>query len=254
MLYLSNIQHFSVGDGEGIRTTVFLKGCNLRCPWCHNPENLSKEPVTLRYPATGRVETLGRSATVRSLLPELLEDRAFYDESGGGVTFSGGEAMLQAEALAPLVRLLREQGVSSLVDTAGCVPYSAFRALNPYASGYLFDLKTADPARYRAIGGDLALVKDNLRRLLADGMAVTVRIPLIPDLNTSQQEIRRICEVLRDLEIDRAELLPFHRLGSAKYEAMGLAYAYRDRPPLAGDALRRIKEIYGRYLTVKTEE
>ena len=95
MLNISNVQHFSVGDGDGIRTTVFFKGCNLRCPWCHNPENLTKAPVTLRY-SNGKTETLGREIRAEALLPELLEDLDFYRDSGGGVTLSGGVVMLQS--------------------------------------------------------------------------------------------------------------------------------------------------------------
>ena len=99
MLNISNIQHFSVGDGEGIRTTVFFKGCNLRCPWCHNPENLSASPTALHYLSTGKRETLGRLVSAEDILPELLEDKDFFEESSGGVTLSGGEAMLQASEI-----------------------------------------------------------------------------------------------------------------------------------------------------------
>ena len=251
MLNISNVQHFCVGDGDGIRTTVFCKGCNLRCPWCHNPENLTAEPVTLCYGASQKTEILGRQVSPEEILPELLEDGDFFAESGGGVTFSGGEAMLQAAALVPFAKRLKEENVSVLIDTAGCVPYTAFQTLNPYVSGYLFDFKTADPKKYRAIGGSLPLVTENLRRLLAEGMTVTVRIPLIPDFNTDPASTRAICQSLREVDISCTELLPFHRLGSAKYEAMGLAYAYRDRPPLTRDELVEIEQIYRTYLSVK---
>ena len=253
MLNISSIQHFSVGDGDGIRTTVFLKGCNLRCPWCHNPENLCKEPVTLFYKETGKAETLGRLVSKEDILPELLEDKAFFDESGGGITLSGGEAMLQAKELVPLARLLRESGVSVLIDTAGCVPYSAFQMLNPFVNGYLFDFKTADKDKYRKIGGSLELVSENIKRLSEDGMTVVIRIPLIPDFNTSPDSIKAICEHLRGIGIKHVDLLPFHRMGGAKYEAMGLEYPYKDKQPLTKEELCRIEELYGQYFTVKTE-
>ncbi len=253
MLEISNIQHFSVGDGAGIRTTVFCMGCNLRCPWCHNPENLQKAPVTLRYAATGKTEVLGRRVTAEDILPELLEDADFYGISGGGVTLSGGEAMLRAEELIPLARLLRERGISLLVDTAGCVPYEAFAALNPYVSGYLFDFKTADATRYRQIGGSLALVTENITRLLQDGMEVTVRIPLIPRFNTDEASVQGICTHLSAMGITYVELLPFHRLGSAKYEAMGLPYAYKNQAPLTGQELDAVTSVYQQYFTVKVE-
>ena len=253
MLNISNIQHFSVGDGEGIRTTVFLKGCNLRCPWCHNPENLSKDTVILRYEATRKTETLGRLVSENDILPELLEDKDFYRESGGGVTFSGGESMLQASELVPLLKLLKERDVSVLVDTAGCVPYASFQRLNPFVAGYLFDFKTADPCQYREIGGDLDVVVENIRRLLEDGITVRIRIPLIPDFNTSKDSVHGICECLRSIGIKHVDLLPFHRLGSAKYEAMGLEYAYKARQPLTKEELGEITGIYKEYFSIKIE-
>ena len=253
MLNISNIQHFSVGDGEGIRTTVFFKGCNLRCPWCHNPENLSKKPTNLHYQATGKTETLGQLITEKEVLSELLEDKDFYCESNGGVTFSGGEAMLQASELVPLAKLLAENGVSVLVDTAGCVPYASFQILNPFVTGYLFDFKTAEGDQYREIGGDLGLVVENITRLRKDGKAVRIRIPLIPGFNTSPHSTQAICERLQDIGIKHVDLLPFHRLGSAKYEAMGLEYAYKTQQPLTKDDLGKIEAIYKTYFSVKIE-
>lgn len=253
MLNISNVQHFSVGDGSGIRTTVFLKGCNLRCPWCHNPENLHKEPTTLHYKATKKSETLGRFVSVEDLLPELLEDKDFYLESGGGVTFSGGEAMLQASELIPLVMALRDAQIPSLIDTAGCVPYASFEALNPLVSGYLYDFKTADAAKYKSIGGDLARVSENLCRLITDGVHVQIRIPLIPGFNCDPDSTEKICKHLSKIGIRQVELLPFHRLGSAKYEAMGLPYAYKNQAPLEKSELEAIESIYQNYFKTKTE-
>lgn len=253
MLNISNIQHFSVGDGDGIRTTVFLKGCNLRCPWCHNPENLDKEPAVLQYQSTGKTEILGRLVSAEEILPALLEDKAFYEESNGGVTFSGGEAMLQATELVPLVSRLKDHGMSILMDTAGCVPYSSFQKLNPYVAGYLFDFKTADEGKYKHIGGNLALVTENIRRLKEDGMTVFIRIPLIPHFNCDPESANSICRHLRDIGIDSVELIPFHRLGSAKYEAMGLDYPYRNQEPLTQNELTEIEKIYKKYFLVKTE-
>ena len=251
MLNISNIQHFSVGDGEGIRTTVFLKGCNLFCPWCHNPENLKKGPVTLRY-SENRTEILGKLVAPEEILPELLEDKDFYGD-GGGVTFSGGEAMLQAEALIPLAALLKENGISVLIDTAGCVSYAAFQGLNALVDGYLLDFKTADAEKYKKIGGDLDLLAENIRRLQADEIPFSIRIPLIPGFNTAPEDVEAIGAYLSALGIREAELLPFHRLGSAKYEAMGLRYAYRDQEPLSKEALEKIKENYKKYISVKIE-
>ena len=252
MLNISNVQHFSVGDGDGIRTTVFFKGCGLRCPWCHNPENLTKAPVTLRY-SNGKTETPGREISAEALLPELLEDLDFYEESGGGVTLSGGEVMLQSKEAAALAALIRAEGVSVWIDTAGCVPYEAFEAMNPYASGYLFDFKTASEEKYRAIGGDLPAVTQNLRRLLADGIPLRIRIPLIPRFNADEESAHAIGAYLSVLGVKEAALIPFHRLGSAKYEAMGLPYAYSEQPPLTDEALHALKAVYKQYFSITIE-
>ena len=252
MVTISNIQHFSVGDGPGIRTTVFFKGCHLRCPWCHNPENLSPRPTVLRY--GDREEIRGREVAAEALLPELLEDREFFEESGGGVTFSGGEVLLQAKEAARLARCLREAGVSVLVDTAGSVPWQAFAQIDPYVTGYLYDIKTADPEKYRVIGGDRELVFSNLERLLQKGKRVEIRIPLIPGFNTAREDVAAICLALQELGIRAVTLLPFHRLGSGKYKAMGLHYAYAQCPPLTSAQLQELEEQYGRSFAVKTEK
>ncbi len=251
-LYISDVQRFSVGDGDGIRTTVFFKGCSLLCPWCHNPEAMTARAVTLRY-ESGKTKVSGRIATPEELLPELLEDVPFYCDSGGGVTLSGGEVLLQAEGATELSRLLREQGVSVLVDTAGCVPSSAFDAVDPYVDGYLYDYKTADAEKYRFIGGDIATVEENLARVLRGGRDVHVRIPLIPGFNTDASSVSLICERLKALGVAAVELLPFHRLGSAKYKAMGLDYAYADTEPLTASEKRKIVTAYSECFKVKTE-
>ena len=277
------IEEFSVFDGPGIRTSVFIKGCPLRCEWCHNPEGQSFGNEILRSPngciecgaceanaifqngklsfteesinacPQGLLRYCATEYTPQVLCEKLQKNFPILNASGGGVTFSGGEAMLQAAALVPLAKRLKEKGVSVLVDTAGCVPYASFQALNPFVSGYLFDFKTADAAKYQELGGDLSTVTDNIMRLRADGMAVQIRIPLIPQFNTDTAAIQGICAHLRGMGITHVELLPFHRLGGAKYEAMGLSYAYGKEQPLTREPLKEIEAIYNTYFTVKTE-
>lgn len=244
MLQIFNIQHFSVGDGDGIRTTVFFHGCNLRCPWCHNPESFTQTTVS---------GLCCRQVAEESVLAEILEDRDYYAD-GGGVTFSGGEVLLQAENATKLARMVKEAGISLFVDTAGCVPYRAFEMLNPYTDVYLFDYKTASAAKYATvIGGNLALIRENLRRLLADGKDVRIRIPLIPGFNTDPASVDALRADLADLGIRRVWLLPFHRLGSGKYETLGLEYPYRHTPPLAKEALAEITGRFAADFTVSVE-
>lgn len=246
-LNISNIQHFSVGDGNGIRTTVFFKGCNLRCPWCHNPENLTAAPVELYYKVTDKRELCGKLVTVEEILPELLEDRDFYETGGGGVTLSGGEVMLQADGAAELARTLASEGVATLIDTAGCVPYSEFEKLNGIVQGYLYDFKSADPAKYESIGGNLETVADNLRRLMADAENVKVRIPLIPGFNANAEDMLCICRCLSDMGVASVDILPFHRLGTSKYEAMGMEYSYRNTEPLSHETVKNAEALFREY-------
>ena len=253
MLNISNIQHFSTGDGDGIRTTVFFKGCNLNCPWCHNPENLSAQPVTLFYKDLDKTEVKGRHIPPEDILAELLEDKDYYIQSGGGVTLSGGEVMLQAKEVLPLVKLLKENGINVLIDTAACVPYKNFGILNPYVDGYLFDFKTADSEKYEKIGGKLILVSYNLGKLRYEGKKVFIRIPLIPTFNTDEKEIEKICLHLKMYGIKEISLLPFHRLGSAKYAAMGLDYAFKNVMPFTNEQLLKIEQQYSKYFKVKIE-
>jgi len=254
-LNISDIQHFSVGDGEGIRTTLFLKGCNLRCPWCHNPETVSPSPVKLHYEQNGVTVSYGRIMTVSELLSELLADKEFYDASGGGVTVSGGEPLLQPRGVAVLGERLSAEGVRMLVDTAGCVPLESIAAVAPVASHFYFDLKSPYPEDYRrVIGGDIERVKAGISYLTSLGVGLTVRIPLIPGFNTSREYATASSRLLSKLGVRAVDLLPFHRLGSGKYKAMGLDYAYKDIEPLSHEVIEQNVEIYKQYFTLRVEK
>ncbi len=250
MLNISSIQHFSVGDGDGIRTTVFLKGCNLRCPWCHNPETIPAHPVTLHY-AHGN-ECNGCLMPIDEVIAEVLEDKDFYGKDGG-VTVSGGEPLLQIKAVTELVRRLKEQGVPAVIDTAGCVPYAAFETLGALVHTYHFDLKAPDARGYRITGGSFELVRDNLARLIADGRRVRVRIPLIPGFNDDTGTTVRMIAVLREIGANEVDLLPFHRLGSGKYDALEQVYAYREMPPMTRTHAEAVAEHYRPYFHVTIE-
>lgn len=274
-LFISNIQRFSVGDGPGIRTTVFMKGCNLHCPWCHNPETISAKAEVLftssrctgcgrcitacpnhtvisgahhidrgvcsacgkcvQLCPSGALELSGRSISVDQIVKEVLEDKEFYQASDGGVTLSGGEPLLQADGCAALAQTLQQQNVSVLLDTAGCVPFSAFEKVLPYLSMCYFDLKSVNEQGYRIIGGNLSLVLDNLKKMVASGVPTVVRIPVIPHFNAHQ--LADFATVLQDIGPTRVDLLPFHRMGSGKYAALGSDYAYANTPSLSPEEL-----------------
>ena len=253
-LVVSDIQHFSLGDGEGIRTTVFLKGCPLRCPWCHNPETQMREPQTLHYRANGKSVLYGKMMTAEEIYGEVIADKPFYEESGGGVTISGGEPLTQPEGVAQLSRILCENGVSVLIDTAGDVPFSVFEKILPYVDTYYIDLKTADRETYKTvIGADCDRICANIRKLTSLGKCVHVRIPLIPGFNDAPEQSAALCELIGTLGTDRVDLLPFHRLGVSKYEALGREYAYRNTEPLTKAQTEKIADRFRTKFQVTVE-
>ena len=254
VLNVSDIQHFSTGDGPGIRTTVFLKGCNLHCPWCHNPETISAASHTLTFAHANRTQTYGCVMTAQQVLAQVLEDEDFYRASGGGVTFSGGEPLLQADGVAEVAKALGAQGIPVVVDTAGCVPWERFATVLDVTDLFYFDYKTPYPDAYReVVGGDQALVYGNLCRLIASGAHVHVRVPLIPGINTSAEACAKACEQLCKAGVRQVDLLPFHRMGTGKYQALGQAYAYADVPPPSPAEIAEIASIYQQYFEVTIE-
>ena len=241
---LFNIQHFSLHDGPGIRTTVFFKGCNLRCKWCHNPEsqNFQKEILFYKNKCTGcgrcngvtvdddkffcfndAKEICGKEYTVDDVLKEVLKDKAFYETSGGGVTFSGGECMLQIDFLEGILKECKKNGIHTAVDTAGHVPFEIFERIIPYTDLFLYDVKCFDSDKHRQYTGvENQLILKNLKRLLAKSTPVWIRIPIIPTVNDTEEELQRIKEYLSSCGIpEKVELLPYHAMGEHKYAAIG---------------------------------
>jgi pyruvate formate lyase activating enzyme len=248
-----DIERASYVDGPGIRTTVFFKGCNLRCAWCHNPESQAHAPQMMFYqnkctgcgkckekcpygldecrlcgkctfycPHDAR-EICGKEYTLDEVLGEILKDRAFYESSGGGVTFSGGECMLQIDFLEEILKECKENGIHTAVDTAGHVPYERFERIIPYTDLFLYDVKCYDSEKhkeYTGVGNELIL--ENLAKLLRFAKSVWVRIPIISDVNDTEEEISAISRFLKENgKPEKVELLPYHAMGEHKYGALG---------------------------------
>lgn len=237
---LFNIQRFCIHDGPGIRTTVFFKGCNLRCAWCHNPESQSPYKETLFYEEkctdcgrckstsdfvclSGARELCGKEYSVDEVFAEVIKDKAFYENSGGGVTFSGGECMLQIEFLLEILKKCKENGIHTAVDTAGHIPWADFEKIMPYTDLFLYDIKSMDTCihkKYVGVGNELIL--DNLSKLLKSNASVCVRIPVIPSVNDTKEEMQKIKLFFEENgHPESLELMPYHSMGEGKYEALG---------------------------------
>lgn len=239
-----DIQRNSFVDGPGIRTTVFFKGCNLQCAWCHNPESQSAKPQMLFYQARctkcGRCanvtekdtdficfhdakEICGREYTSDEVLKEVVKDKAFYDHSNGGVTFSGGECMLQIDFLCEILKKCKESGIHTAVDTAGNVPWESFKLVLPYTDLFLYDVKLFDREKHiQYTGADNKRILNNLQKLFTADAKVWIRIPVIGGINDSTEEMREIKSFLKPYQPRKIELLPYHNLGAHKYEALGM--------------------------------
>lgn len=226
-----DIKCFAVHDGPGIRTTVFLKGCPLQCRWCHNPEGQDPEPCCTerKIPFDGREfseeEVTGRRVTCGEVMAEVLKERLIMEESGGGVTFSGGEPLMQAAFLAELLTACREEGFHTAVDTSGYAVRSDLATVAPLTSLFLYDLKVIDEGIHRRTTGlSNAMILANFRWLADQGYTMRVRIPLIREISATPKNIRETLDFLAPHAgvIDQVDLLPYHRTGVHKYQKLGI--------------------------------
>jgi pyruvate formate lyase activating enzyme len=222
--YVFNVQRFSVHDGPGLRTAVFFKGCPLRCPWCHNPESQVFGPEVM-VSLGGRRQVVGRAYSVDELVEECSRDILFYDQSGGGVTFTGGEAMAQdLDYLLELATKLRAKGINVGVDTCGVAAQEAFAQMARQADFFLYDLKFIDAAKHREFtGASNALVLKNLELLASLGAVIYLRMILLEGLNADPDTIEATMLWLKNHHIELAgvNLLPYHRFGMDKFAKLG---------------------------------
>lgn len=219
-MIITNIQRFSLHDGPGIRTTVFLKGCSIRCPWCSNPENINHQIE--RYVQDGKEGFYGREYSVDEVLKEILKDKIFY-ENNGGVTFSGGEALLYAKDLLTLMEQIKRNNISIAVETCLFVPSSYLEMVIPYVDYFYVDMKVMDKERCSLLlKGNLDLFKSNLA-ILAKSKKFNVRIPVICGYTDDGDNIRSIIDVIKEYRasIKKVELIKGHNLGDNKYVSLG---------------------------------
>lgn len=219
-MIITNIQRFSLHDGPGIRTTVFLKGCSIRCPWCSNPENINHQIEN--YVKDGKEGFYGKEYSVDQVLKEVLKDKIFYEDNGG-VTFSGGEALLYAKELLPLMQQIKQNNISIAVESSLFVPSSYLEMVIPFVDYFYVDLKVMDKERCSfLLKGNLDLFKSNLA-ILAKSKKFNVRIPVISGYTDNEDNIRSIIDVIREYSssIEMVELIKGHNLGDNKYVSLG---------------------------------
>jgi pyruvate formate lyase activating enzyme len=248
-----DIKRFTVHDGPGIRMTVFFKGCLLKCQWCHNPESQSvKITKTIKYnKLDGRefpIEVItGREVGTEEILEEALKEKIFFEESGGGVTLSGGEPLLQADFLRTVLITLRENGIHTAVDTCGYAQQKDVEKIAGLADLFLYDLKHIDNEKhikYTSVSNKDILA--NLDYLISQNAVINLRIPVIPGFNESDKEMMEIADYLKPRKsgITRISLLPYHRIASHKYDHFGMVEKMKDTPEPDRTRMNEIQSIF----------
>ncbi len=283
-----DIKRYAIHDGPGIRTTVFFKGCSLRCPWCHNPEGIAPTPEFMWRPnrcpencalcvdacphtaiqKSGKkisidqtrcelsrtceeacvyeaLNIVGRLVSVEEVLAEVERDRIFYDESGGGVTLSGGEPLAQYEFLRILLMEIRKKGIHIALDTAGYVPTEDLEGICDGVDLFLFDLKMMDEERHRQFcGTSNRIILENLKRLSRRGCRIFIRIPLISGINDDDHNIGSIGKFLHTLRgIESINFLPYHRGGTEKQRRLRECPSMEAFQPPSPERLDHLEEL-----------
>ncbi len=234
-----DIQKFSLHDGPGIRTIVFLKGCPMACAWCSNPGSQKLAALAVRDPVDAALTSPdSRDYTVGEVVAICLQDAAFYAESGGGVTLSGGEVLVQHRFATSLLRRLRAEGIHTAVETTGYAAPAVFAKVLAQTDLLIIDVKHHDPAEHRrwtSVGNELPL--RNLAAALDVGAEVLVRIPVVPGVNDRLEDAAAFCRLLRPLGVESVQLLPFHQFGERKYELLDWHYRFAGVPALREEAM-----------------
>ena len=281
--YVFDIQHFSLKDGPGIRTTVFVKGCPLNCVWCHNPESKRNKQelsfdkmkcIDCGYCASvcsdgailspgeidrtkcslcgecvnncvGALEILGKEVDTEEIISEILRDKAFYDNSGGGLTISGGEPLYCVEFTKNLLKSAKEQSIHTAVETSGFADFEDFELILPYVDLFLFDVKETNSALHKEYTGvDNRLILENLHKLNENKASIVLRCPIIPGYNDREEHFKAIAELSEELDgVLRIELMPYHSLGKSKARLIGREYSIESAAPTKEQIQNWIKAI-----------
>ena len=281
-----DIRKYSIHDGPGIRTTVFFKGCPLRCWWCHNPEGQDVEPELVyrksrclgcdecskscqreaislvaqsisvnrekcvpcnnccRVCPSDALSIAGKQMTVKEILEEIEKDRTFYEESRGGVTFSGGEPLMQPDFLNALLNECKERAIHTAVNTCGFAQYEIIDRMRDKVDLFLYDIKTMDNRKHRKYtGASNEQILKNLKKLAESGSSIVISFPIIPSINDDDKNVTRTAEFISSLpNIQQVNLLPYHRAGIEKYKNLGKPYKLDKIQPPSNQRVKSVKE------------
>ncbi|CAB1262852.1 trans-4-hydroxy-L-proline dehydratase activase [Clostridium sp. HV4-5-A1G] len=262
-----NIQKYSIHDGPGIRTTVFFKGCPLKCWWCHNPESqntnheimffeerctvcgkcIKKCPqnaikINNNFPEIDKFkctlcekcvdfcpnnarEHVGRNITSNELIKEIVKDEVFYEQSGGGVTFSGGEPLMQVDFLDDILKRCKDRGIHTAVDTSGYAPWKSFERIASKVDLFLYDIKIMDNEKHKKyIGAENDIILKNIENLSNMGCNIYLRMPIIKEINDDNDHIEKTIKLLSIINVEQVNLLPYHKIGMDKYRRLKMNY------------------------------
>jgi len=238
-----DVQKFSVHDGPGIRTIIFLKGCFLKCKWCCNPESQKYEIQTMLQ--NGKEKVIGRDVTVAEVLDIVKQDMPYYRRSGGGMTLSGGEMLCQSDFAYALLRGAKEFAINTAVETTGFAPYEKIEKLLPYIDTVLMDIKHTDSAKHKEFTTQPnERILENAVKIAENAKKLIIRVPVIPTFNDTETEIASIAKFASTLNgVDEINLLPYHNYGRDKYEGLGREYPMGDVPMPTDEHMQKLKAV-----------
>lgn len=238
-----NIQKFSVHDGPGIRTIVFLKGCALRCRWCCNPESQEFKIQTMMQ--NGKAKTVGQDVTVDEVMAKIIKDMPYYKRSGGGVTLSGGESLLQPDFAAAILKSCKLYGIHTAMESTGFASYDVIEKLLPYLDLYLMDIKHINSEKHKAFTTKSnERILENAQKIARAAKELIIRVPVIPTFNDTEEEIAEIAKFAASLpNVKEIHLLPYHPFGSDKYAALGREYTLHDIETPSEAHMEKLKAV-----------
>lgn len=242
-----DIQKFSVHDGPGIRTIIFLKGCALRCRWCCNPESQGFEIQKMLQ--NGKEKTVGKDITVADVLKIVMQDMPYYRRSDGGMTLSGGEMLCQSEFAYALLRCAKELSINTAVETTGFASYDIIEKMLPYIDTVLMDIKHINSKKHKEFTGQPnELILENAVKIAKNASKLIIRVPVIPTFNDTEAEIADIAKFVSELKgVEELNLLPYHNFGKDKYDGLNREYLMGDLPSPTDEHMQKLKAVAESY-------